>query len=336
MSNRPTLFAFRKVAVAVMLAAAMPVAMAWTSKPVRMLVPAPAGGTMDVIARVLAEQLSADLGQPVVVDNKPGASGGIAINTLLAAPPDGQTILVTLTNVFTEVPHVMKVSFDPVKDVRPVAAVSKVTMVLVGSTGLPARDLPSLIRYVKANPGKLSFASPSAGTVGHYAGMIMNQKAGMDLQHVPFPGSPPGLTQVMGGQITVMYDNMVTSLPLIKAGKLRPYALAAKQRSPLLPQVPTSPSSAIRTSISATGVVSSYPPRCRQTSARRSRRRSTGRRRNPVCRNGSWHSAWSQRPRRAAGTQPGTAHGVRSQCRHREGIPHSAMTCAAPAASNPA
>ncbi|ODV43658.1 ABC transporter substrate-binding protein [Cupriavidus sp. UYMMa02A] len=239
MSNRPTLFAFRKVAVAVMLAAAMPVAMAWTSKPVRMLVPAPAGGTMDVIARVLAEQLSADLGQPVVVDNKPGASGGIAINTLLAAPPDGQTILVTLTNVFTEVPHVMKVSFDPVKDVRPVAAVSKVTMVLVGSTGLPARDLPSLIRYVKANPGKLSFASPSAGTVGHYAGMIMNQKAGMDLQHVPFPGSPPGLTQVMGGQITVMYDNMVTSLPLIKAGKLRPYALAAKQRSPLLPQVPT-------------------------------------------------------------------------------------------------
>ncbi|UIF91528.1 tripartite tricarboxylate transporter substrate binding protein [Cupriavidus sp. UYPR2.512] len=239
MSNRPALFAFRKVAVAVMLAAAMPAAMAWTSKPVRMLVPAPAGGTMDVIARVLAEQLSADLGQPVVVDNKPGASGGIAINTLLAAPPDGQTILVTLTNVFTEVPHVMKVSFDPVKDVRPVAAVSKVTMVLVASTDLPARDLPGLIRYVKANPGKLSFASPSAGTVGHYAGMIMNQKAGMDLQHVPFPGSPPGLTQVMGGQITVMYDNMVTSLPLIKAGKLRPYALAAKQRSPLLPQVPT-------------------------------------------------------------------------------------------------
>uniref|UniRef100_UPI003F495CF9 tripartite tricarboxylate transporter substrate binding protein n=1 Tax=Cupriavidus necator TaxID=106590 RepID=UPI003F495CF9 len=239
MSHRPALFAFRKVAVAVILAAAMPAAMAWTNKPVRMLVPAPAGGTMDVIARMLAEQLTADLGQPVVVDNKPGAGGGIAINTLLAAPADGQTILVTLTNVFTEVPQVMKVSFDPVKDVKPVAAVSKVTMVLVGSPDLPAKDLSNLIRYVKANPGKLSFASPSAGTVGHYAGMIMNQKAGMDLQHVPFAGSPPALTQVMGGQIAVMYDGMVTSLPMIKAGKLRPYALAAKQRSPLLPQVPT-------------------------------------------------------------------------------------------------
>ncbi len=218
---------------------AMPAAMAWTNKPVRMLVPAPAGGTMDILARVLAEQLTADLGQPVVVENKPGAGGGIAISTLLAAPPDGQTILVTLTNVFTEVPHVMKVSFDPVKDVKPVAAVSKVTMVMVGSPDLPARDLPGLIRYVKANPGKLSFASPSAGTVGNYAGMIMNQKAGMDLQHVPFAGSPPALAQVMGGQITVMYDGMVTSLPMIRSGKLRPYALAAKQRSALLPQVPT-------------------------------------------------------------------------------------------------
>jgi len=225
--------------VVIVLAASMQAAMAWTNKPVRMLVPAPAGGVMDVIARVLADQLSADLGQPVVVDNKPGAGGGIAINALLAAPPDGQTILVTLTNVLTEVPQVMKVSFDPVKDVKPVAAVSKVTMVLVGSTDLPAKDLPSLIRYVKANPGELTFASPSAGTANHYAGLIMNQKAGMDLRHVPFAGSPPALTQVIGRQVTVMYDNMVTSLPLIKSGRLRAYALAAKQRSPLLPAVPT-------------------------------------------------------------------------------------------------
>ncbi|KJK09614.1 ABC transporter substrate-binding protein [Burkholderiaceae bacterium 16] len=239
MPIRPALFCVRCVAVCAVLALAMPAAMAWTNKPVRVLIPAPAGGTIDVLARVLSEHLTADLGQPVVVDNKPGAGGAIAINTLLAAPPDGQTILVSTTNVLTEIPHVMKVSFDPMKDVKPVAAVARSTLLLVGSTNLPAKDLPNLIGYVKAHPGQLSFASYSAGTVAHYAGLIMNQKAGMDLQHVPFAGSPPALTQVMGGQITVMYDGMVTSLPMIKGGKLQAYALAAKQRSPLLPQVPT-------------------------------------------------------------------------------------------------
>lgn len=107
------------------------------------------------------------------------------------------------------------------------------------SASLPAKDLRGLISYVKAHPGNLSFASYGPGTASQYAGMIMNQKAGMDLQHVPFPGSPPALTQVMGGQIAVMYDGMVTSLPYLKAGKLKAYALAASVRSPQLPQVPT-------------------------------------------------------------------------------------------------
>lgn len=239
MQIRPALNCVRRAAVCAVLALSMPVAMAWTNKPVRVLIPAPAGGTMDVLARVLSEALTAELGQPVVVDNKPGAGGSIAINTMLAAPADGQTILVSTTNVLTEIPHVMKTSFDPIKDVKPVAAVARSTLVLVGSTSLPPKDLPSLVSYAKAHSGQLSFASYSAGTVAHYAGLIMNQKAGMDLQHVPFAGSPPALTQVMGGQIAVMYDGMVTSLPMIKAGKLQAYALAAKQRSPLLPQVPT-------------------------------------------------------------------------------------------------
>ncbi len=239
MPIRPALLRARRAAVCAVLTLATPMAMAWTNKPVRVLIPAPAGGTMDVLARVLSEQLTAELGQPVVVDNKPGAGGAIAINTMLAAPPDGQTILVSTTNVLTEIPHVMKVSFDPMKDVKPVAAVARSTLLLVGSTNLPAKDLPALVGYVKAHAGQLSFASYSAGTVAQYAGLIMNEKAGMDLQHVPFAGSPPALTQVMGGQIAVMYDGMVTSLPMIKAGKLRAYAVAAKQRSPMLPQVPT-------------------------------------------------------------------------------------------------
>ncbi len=212
---------------------------AWTNKPVKMLVPAPAGGTMDVVARILAEQLSADIGQPVVVDNKPGAGGAIAVQAMLAAPADGQTIMVTASNILTEIPHVMKTSFDPIKDVRPVATVARAGMVLVSAPSLPATDLNTLIAHVKANPGKLSFASYSAGTSSQYAGMILNQKAGLDLQHVPFAGSPPALTQVMGGQIAVMFDGIVTSMPQIKGGKLRAYGVASKQRSSHLPQVPT-------------------------------------------------------------------------------------------------
>jgi tripartite-type tricarboxylate transporter receptor subunit TctC len=220
-------------------ALATPLALAWTDKPVKMLVPAPAGGTMDVVARILAEQLSADIGQPVIVDNKPGAGGAIAVQAMMAAAPDGQTIMVTASNILTEIPHVMKTAFDPLKDVRPVATIARAGMVLVGAPSLAANDLKDLAAYVKANPGKLSFASYSAGTSSHYAGMIFNQKAGLDLQHVPFAGSPPALTQVMGGQIAVMFDGIVTSMPQIKGGKLKPFGVAARTRSAHLPQVPT-------------------------------------------------------------------------------------------------
>lgn len=216
-----------------------PLALAWTDKPVRMIVPAPAGGTMDVVARILAEQLSADIGQPVIVDNKPGAGGAIAVQAMVAAPADGQTIMVTASNILTEIPHVMKTGFDPLKDVRPVATVARAAIVLVSAPGLPATDIKGLINHARANPGKLSFASYSAGTSSHYAGMIFNQKAGLDLQHVPFPGSPPALVQVMGGQIAIMFDGLVTSLPQIKGGKLRAYGVAGTTRSAHLPDVPT-------------------------------------------------------------------------------------------------
>jgi tripartite-type tricarboxylate transporter receptor subunit TctC len=212
---------------------------AWTNKPVKMLVPAPAGGTMDIVARILADQLSADIGQPVIVDNKPGAGGAIAIQAMMSAPQDGQTIMVTASNVLTEIPHVMKTNFDPLKDVKPVATVASASMVLVGAPGLPAKNVKELIAYAKSKPGTLSFASYSAGTSSHYAGMILNQKAGLDLQHVPFPGSPPALAQVMGGQIPIMFDGMATSLPQVKGGKLQIYGVASKTRSSHLPQVPT-------------------------------------------------------------------------------------------------
>ena len=214
-------------------------AWAWTGKPVRIVVPAPAGGTMDIVARILADQLSASIGQPVIVDNKPGGGGVIAVQSLLSAPSDGQTIMVTASNVLTEIPHVMKTSFDPLRDVKAVATITRASMVLVSSATTPAKDLKELIAYLKTRPGSMSFASYTAGTSSHYAGMILNQKAGLDLQHVPFPGSPPALTQVMSGQIQIMFDGMATSLPQINGGKLRAYGVASKTRSSHLPNVPT-------------------------------------------------------------------------------------------------
>jgi tripartite-type tricarboxylate transporter receptor subunit TctC len=212
---------------------------AWTDKPVKLLVPAPAGGTMDVVARVIAQQLSADIGQPVVVDNRPGAGGGIAVQALLQAPADGLTIMVTADNILTEIPHVMKLPYDPLKDVKPIATVARAGMVLVAAPNVPADNVKALVSYVKANPGKISFASYGAGTTSQYAGVILNQKEGLDMQHVPFAGSPPALQQLMGGQIQVMFDGIVTSMPQIKAGKLKAYGVAAKTRSAHLPDVPT-------------------------------------------------------------------------------------------------
>lgn len=229
----------RRTLCAVALALSLPAAMAWTDKPVRMLVPAPAGGTMDVVARVVAEQLSADIGQPVVIENKPGAGGAIAVQAMLSAPADGNTLMLTASNILTEIPHVMKTAFDPLKDVKPVTAIARATMVMVGAPNVPAKDLKGVIAWVKAHPGKVSFASYSTGTSSHYAGMILNQKAGLDMQHVPFAGSPPALTQLMGGQIPLMFDGMPTSKKMVEAGKLQAFGVAAKKRSPHLPSVPT-------------------------------------------------------------------------------------------------
>jgi len=194
---------------------------------------------MDAMARLLSDQLGADLGQPVIVDNRPGAGGYIGIRALLSAPPDGQTIMVTASNVLTEIPLVLKTNFDPMKDVKPVASVGLSRLALVASSDLPPKDFRSLVSYLKANSDKQSYASYSTGTASHYGGVMLNQKLGLNMQHVPFAGAPPALVQVMGKQITMMFDNIPNSLPLIQAGKLQAYAVTSKSRSSLLPQAPT-------------------------------------------------------------------------------------------------
>ena len=229
----------RQATMALLGAALMPAALAWTDKPVKLLVPAPAGGTMDVIARMLADQLAADTGQPMIVDNRPGAGGAIAVQALRSAPADGQTLMVTASNVLTEIPHVLKVGFDPIKDVKAIGIIARANMVMIAAPNVPAKDFKSFVAYAKKQPGNLSFASYSTGTISQYTGMILNQKAGLDLQHVPFQGSPPGLAQVMGGQIPIMFDGFATSRTLIATGKVQAYAVASKARLSQLPEVPT-------------------------------------------------------------------------------------------------
>jgi tripartite-type tricarboxylate transporter receptor subunit TctC len=214
-------------------------AWAWADKPVKLIVPAPPGGTMDIVARVLGQQLSADIGQTVIVENRPGAGGGIGIQALLQAPADGNTLLVGASNLLAEIPHVIKQPFDPLKDVLPLAVVARSGIVLVASASNPARDFKGLVQDLKARKGKTSYATYSAGTVSHYAGEMLSEQQDLDMAHVPFAGSPPALQNLLGGQVDIMFDGMLTSTPLIKSGKLRPYAFTGSKRSRHLPEVPT-------------------------------------------------------------------------------------------------
>jgi tripartite-type tricarboxylate transporter receptor subunit TctC len=214
-------------------------AWAFGEKPLTLIVPAPPGGTMDIVARLIGQQLSIDIGQPVIVENKAGAGGGIGINAMLRAPADGNTLLVGASNLLAEIPHVITQPFDPLKDVLPLASVARSGIVLVTDASSPARDFRGLVEYLKSNRGKINFATYSSGTVSHYAGAMMSELLDLDMQHVPFNGSAPALTALMGGHVNIMFDGMLTSVPQIKAGKLRAYAFTGSQRSRHLPNVPT-------------------------------------------------------------------------------------------------
>lgn len=226
------------------LLAALPCAQAvaqsqWPSRPIRIMVPAPAGGASDMIARTLAESLRQDLKQPVIIENKLGAGGIIAVEAMLQAPRDGHTLVLSPNSLVAEAPYSYKFRFDPFKDLVPVAQVASVPLVLVADPRLPLKDLPDLVSYVKSHPGQTSYASYSPGTISHIKGMQFNKAAALDMVHVGYKGSPPALTDLMGGQIQFMFDGLGTSLPLVKAGKVRPLAVTSPQRSPFLPDVPT-------------------------------------------------------------------------------------------------
>ena len=210
-----------------------------SERPIRIIVGAPAGGSSDFVARLIGDAMGKSLGQPIVVDNKPGALGAIAIEALLAAPRDGYTYLVAVNGLFSETPHTVKPRYDPLNDVKPLAELGNGGLVMVGNAALPPKNLVETVAYVKANPGKINFASYSPGTLSHVMGLLLNKSAGLDMQHVGYKGSPPALQDLMAGQVQFMFDGQATALPYIKAGKLRAFAVSSAERSQALPDVPT-------------------------------------------------------------------------------------------------
>lgn len=212
---------------------------AWPAQPLRIMVPAPAGGTSDIVMRLVGEQLSKSLKQAVIIDNRPGALGGIAVDALMSAPHDGNTFIFAPSSLVTEVPYSVKTKYDAFKDLAPVAEIATIPLVLVTNANLPIKNLAEMIAYVKARPGKTSYASYSPGTISHVKGLQFNKAAGTDMLHIGYKGTPPALQDVMGGQVEFMFDGVATSVPYVRSGKLRALAVTSAKRSAILPDVPT-------------------------------------------------------------------------------------------------
>jgi tripartite-type tricarboxylate transporter receptor subunit TctC len=233
---------FRTLAVAA-LAAGATLAHAqapYPTKPLRIVVPFPAGGTTDILARAVAQKLTESFGQSVVVDNRPGAGGNIGAELVAKSAPDGYTMLMGTVGTHAINPSLYaKMPYDHVKDFAPVILVAGVPNVLVVNPGVPANSVQELIAYIKANPGKVNFASSGSGTSIHLSGELFKTMTGLPITHIPYKGSTPALTDLMGGQVQMMFDNLPSSLPQIKAGKLRALAVTSAQRASALPDVPT-------------------------------------------------------------------------------------------------
>jgi tripartite-type tricarboxylate transporter receptor subunit TctC len=228
---------FAAFALAVTSAAAT--AQGFPNKPIKFVVPYLPGGTTDLVARTVGEQVSQKLGQPVVIENRPGAGGNIGMDAVAKAAPDGYTIGFGAISTNALNPHLYKkMAFDPRKDFTAISMLGYSTIVLEVGSQVPVKDVKEFIAYAKKSPG-LQFGTAGAGTSMHLAGVMFAQMAGVELAHVPYKGSVPGITDMIGGHLPAMFDNLPASLPHIQAGKLKALAVAGKRRSPSLPDVPT-------------------------------------------------------------------------------------------------
>ena len=228
------------LAVLLSLAPAVTGAQSYPAKPIRIVVPFPAGGPLDVTARAIGQKLSEAWGQPVVIDNRPGAGGNIGADLVAKSAPDGYTILEgALSTHAVNVSLYGKMPYDPLKDFAPITLVATTPNVLVVNPGLPVHSVPELVAYAKAHPGALSFGSGSNGSAGHLAGELFKMEAGVDMVHVPYKGAAPALQGLLAGDTQLMFDNLASSTPQLKAGRLTALAVTTARRTALMPELPT-------------------------------------------------------------------------------------------------
>lgn len=225
-------------ASALLLAGSVVAQSSYPNKPIRMIVPFAAGGSTDNLARTMAQKLGELLGQPVIVDNRPGGNAIIGSEALTKSAPDGYTIMMTSVD-HTVIPQLLPTPYDPVKDFVPIGAVSYTQLLLVVNPSVPVNSLQELIAYAKANPNKLNYASSGSGGVPHLTGEMFSNQTGIKMQHIPYKGGGPAMIDLVGGQVQLTFAIPINAIPHIKSGKLRPIAITGTARNDALPNVAT-------------------------------------------------------------------------------------------------
>ena len=214
-------------------------AQAYPSRPVRIVIPFAAGGSTDIIARLIGQWLSERLGQQFVIENRPGAGSNVGTEVVVNAPPDGYTLLLVGASSAINATLYEKLNFNFLRDITPVAGVISIPFIMAVNPSVPAKTVSEFIAYAKANPGKVNLASGGNGTAGHLSGELFKMMAGVNMVHVPYRGEAPALTDMLGGQVQAMFGTMPASIEYVRAGKLRPLAVTSARRSELLPDLPT-------------------------------------------------------------------------------------------------
>jgi len=211
----------------------------YPNKSIRMIVPYPPGGGTDVVARILNEKLAPELGQPIVIDNKGGAGGSVGTELAAKAPPDGYTVLLTLSSHTINPKLFPKLGYDVERDFIPVSLAALIPQILVANPSVPANNVAELVALLKANPGKFNYASVGIGSPGHIAGELFKLKTGVQMTHVPYKGGGPAVTDTIGGQVQLLFVSMPAALQFVKQGRLKPIAVTSAKRSASAPDVPT-------------------------------------------------------------------------------------------------
>ena len=230
----------RRIAIAALaLVAGLAHAQDYPNKPIRMIVPYPPGGGTDVVARIVNEKLSLELGQSIVIDNKGGAGGSVGTEIASKAAPDGYTILLTLSSHTINPKLFPKLGYDVERDFIPISLAASIPQILVANPSVPASNMQELLAWLKANPGKVNYASVGVGSPAHIAGELLKLKSGVQMTHVPYKGGGPAMTDVIGGQVQLAIVSMPAALQFVKAGRVKALAVASAKRSASAPDVPT-------------------------------------------------------------------------------------------------